>query len=135
MKTIKPFSLKKSTFLIVGLFLTLFLLSSSLQAQDLTINGIVKGKTETETTVLNGANIFLKGTRIGTTSNKKGEFTFPKSLKVGDILVFSYLGFEKKSVKIKSDSKVINIILVEDESQMFGALNSNKRFSSNRKKQ
>ena len=65
----------------------------------------------------------------------KGEFTFPQKLKTGDVLVFSYLGFVKKRIKINANSSFINVVLKEDENQMLGALNSNKRYTSKRSKQ
>lgn len=135
MKTIPTFTSKKSTFILLGLFLSLFFFSTELKAQELLVKGIVKGQTYEETEVLNGANIFLKGTNIGTSSNKKGEFTFPQKLKVGDILEVSYLGFITKRIKIGANSTYLKIILQEDDNQMLGALNSNKRFKSKRNKE
>ncbi|MFY9242838.1 MAG: carboxypeptidase-like regulatory domain-containing protein [Polaribacter sp.] len=135
MKTIKKITFKKSTVILFGLFVFIFLFSESFQAQEIEVKGIVKGKTATETEILNGANINLKGTKVFATSNKKGEFTFPKKLKIGDVLVFSYLGYVKKSIEINKDSDFINILLLEDDNEMLGALNSNKRYSSKNKKQ
>lgn len=135
MKTIKAYSFNKTTLLMFGFFVSLFLYSGSLQAQEVPVKGVVKGKTYEKTEALNGANIFLKGTKIGTSSNRKGEFTFPQKLKIGDVIEISYLGFLKKRIKIKESSTFLNVILQEDDNQMLGALNSNKRFSSKRKKQ
>lgn len=135
MKTIKTHPLKKSTFILFGLFLSLFLCSNSFQAQEIQVKGIVKGKTYEKTDVLNGANIYLKGTKTGTSSNKKGEFTFPERLKVGDILEISYLGFLTKRIKIKENSSYLTITLQEDDNQMLGALNNNKRYKSKRQKE
>lgn len=131
----KTLNTKKSV-VTIGSFLLLFLFfSNTVSAQEIKVKGIVKGKSLEQTDVLNGANIFLKGTKTGTTSNRKGEFTFPKKLKVGDVLIFSYLGFIKKRVKITSNSNNLTIVLDEDNNEMLGALNSNKRYSSKRSKQ
>jgi hypothetical protein len=135
MKTTKTLVFKKSSFILLGLFFTLFLFSSSFQAQEVKVKGIVKGKTTSETEILDGASIYLKGSKIATASNRKGEFTFPKTLKIGDILIVSYLGYIKKEIKIIRTSTFINVILLEDDNQMLGALNSNKRYKSKRKKQ
>ncbi|WP_162274048.1 carboxypeptidase-like regulatory domain-containing protein [Polaribacter reichenbachii] len=135
MKTIETFTSKKTTVILFGLFLSLFLFSNQLQAQSIQVKGIVKGKTYEETEVLNGANIFLKGTKTGTSSNKKGEFTFPQSLKAGDVLEISYLGFITKRVKVSANSTYLIVTLQEDDNQMLGALNSNKRFKSKRNKE
>ena len=133
MKTSKKLLFKKPTFLVLGLFLALFLMSNSANAQ-IKVKGIVKGQTIEKIDVLNGANIFLNGTKIGSISNKKGEFTFPQKLKAGDVLIFSYLGFVKKRIKITENSSYLTVILQEDENQMLGALNSNKRYKSKRSK-
>ena len=108
-------------------------MSNSANAQ-IKVKGIVKGQTIEKIDVLNGANIFLNGTKIGSISNKKGEFTFPQKLKKGDVLIFSYLGFVKKRIKITENSSYLTVILQEDENQMLGALNSNKRYKSKRSK-
>ena len=132
MKTLK---LNKSKSFLVSVFFALFLITTSVSAQKLDIKGIVKGKTFEKTEVLNGANIFLKGTKTGTSSNRKGEFTFPRKLNVGDVLEISYLGYLKKRIKITANSKFLNIILQEDDNEMLGALNNNKRYKSKRLKQ
>lgn len=135
MKTLKTITFNKSTFILLGLFLSLFLFTNTTQAQDIAVKGIVKGKFENETEVLSGATIFLKGTNKATSSNRKGEFTFPKKLKVGDVLVFSYLGYKKRRIKITENSTFLNVVLNEDDNQILGALNSNKRYTSKRSKQ
>lgn len=134
MKTFKNLTIKKPTLLALGLFFTIFLFSNATNAQ-IQIKGIVKGKATGGTEVLNGANIYLKNKKVATISNKKGEFTFPKKLNIGDVLVFSYLGFEKKSIIINANSTFLTVLLEEDENQMLGALNSNKPYKSKRLKQ
>ena len=134
MKTFKTISLNKSKFTCIAFCVSFFFFTATLQAQEIEISGTVKGKTYDKTALLDGVNILLRGTRTGTTTNKKGEFIFPKKLKAGDILVFSYLGLAKQNIKIKENSSVLNITLVEDDSQIFGALNSNKRYSSKKSK-
>jgi hypothetical protein len=134
MKTFKTISLNKSKFTYIAFCVSFFFFTATLQAQEIEVSGTVKGKTYDKTALLDGVNILLKGTRTGTTTNKKGEFTFPKKLKAGDILVFSYLGLATQNIKIKENSSVLNITLVEDDSQIFGALNSNKRYSSKKSK-
>ena len=133
MKTIKNLTIKKSWYLVLGLFFSLFFFSNSINAQ-ITVKGIVKGAATDGTEVLNGANIYLENKKVATTSNRKGEFTFPQKLKIGDVLVFSYLGFVKKKVKIDAKSTFLTIILEEDDNQMLGALNDNKPFKSKRLK-
>jgi len=134
MKTNKTNSINKSKFTYLIFCISIFFFSTTLKAQEVEITGIVKGKSFENTEPLDGVNILLKGTRTGTSTNKKGEFIFPKKLKAGDILVFSYLGYVKQTIKIKENSSVLNITLKEDDGAIFGALNSNKRYSSKKSK-
>lgn len=135
MKTIKNYSTKKSRIIVFGLFLTIFFQSNVVLGQDIEVQGIINGKTFDKIEVLNGANIFLKGTNKGTSSNKKGAFKFPMKLKVGDVLEVSYLGFITQKIRIKASSSFLNITLQEDDNQMLGAVNSNKRYKSKRHKE
>ena len=109
--------------------------SSSMNAQDIQVKGIVKGKSDDLIEILSGANVYIKGTTIATSTNKKGEFTFPRKLKSGDILIFSYLGYERKSVRIRPNTSFLSVILEEDDNEIFGAPISNQRFKSKRNKQ
>lgn len=128
-------TLNKSLFFFFGLLITFFLLSNSVNAQEIQVKGIVKGQYEEETELLSGVSVYLKGTNEGVTTNKKGEFTFPKKLKKGDVLFFSYLGFEKQNVKITEKSSFLTITLKEEDIEMLGALNSQKKYKSKRTKQ
>lgn len=44
-----------------------------------------------------GANVVVKGTTQGVSSDLKGMFAIP--VKTGDVLVFSYLGYKSQEVK------------------------------------
>ncbi|MBE0651587.1 MAG: SusC/RagA family TonB-linked outer membrane protein [Bacteroidales bacterium] len=55
-----------------------------------------------------GATIMVKGTTTGTISAVNGQYSI--SAKKGEILIFSYVGYEKQEIPIK-DSKVINVYL------------------------
>ncbi len=135
MKTTKTISVNKSTFAFLGLILSILFFSNSFQAQEMEVKGVVKGKSESITEILSGATVYLKGTNDATSTNRKGEFTFPKKLKKGDVLVFSYLGYKRKQVKITEKTSFLSVVLLEDDNEMLGALNSNKRFKSKRLKQ
>ena len=110
-------------------------ISKSTYAQVIQIKGKVSIIIDEEKEVLIGANIFLKGTSIGTSSDKKGLFNFPRKLNKGDILVISYLGFKKQEITVTPKKTYLNILLEEDQTIMMGALQSNKRFKSKRPKQ
>jgi TonB-linked SusC/RagA family outer membrane protein len=82
------------------------------QAQN-TITGTITDDTE-ETLV--GANIQVKGTTIGTTSDVNGNYSIdvPDTSK---ILVFSYIGFRTQEVVV-GDKKVFNITMETDVSEL-----------------
>ena len=83
---------------------------------------------------LESVNVIQKGTKNGTVTNDKGEFKFPVKLKTGDVLVFSYLGYEKKELEIKDDTAFIKVVLNEISIEMIGALDANTPYKSKRKK-
>ncbi|MBC8753166.1 carboxypeptidase-like regulatory domain-containing protein [Kordia sp. YSTF-M3] len=94
---------------------------------------IIKGLISDEQGPLPGVNITLKGTNIGVATNVKGEFTFPKALKNGDILLVSYLGYKTTEVKIKPETNFVKLVISEEIIEFMGSLNTNKRYKSKRK--
>lgn len=102
--------------------------TSETAQQGKTIKGIVTN----EEGPLESASVILKGTNIGTTTDEKGEFNFPKPLTIGDILLVSYLGFETVEVKIKDNTTFLRIAMTEDLLEFVGALNTDKPYKSKR---
>lgn len=94
----------------------------------------IKGVITNDDGPVESASITLKGSKVGTVSNKKGEFTFPQKLKTGDVLLISYLGYETIQIKIKDNTTFINQMLSEDLIEFVGALNNNKIYKSKRSK-
>ena len=94
---------------------------------------IVKGNVSDELGPLHEANVVLKSTNIGTSTDVNGNFTFPQSLKPGDVLLVSYLGYHTAKITIKEDTSFIKIILTSEIYEVFGDLNSNKPYKSKRK--
>jgi hypothetical protein len=125
---------------LIGIMMITALLSSPLQAQDKKVTTstvasqefTVKGKVTDEKGPLLGVNIVLKGSKIGVITDENGEFTFPKSLSSGDVLVFSYLGYEKQNIKIDAQTTYINLIMSSDLIEMMGAPSSDKPYKSKR---
>ena len=77
----------------------------------------VKGKvTETSGNGLPGVGIIIKGTTVGTATNFDGNYTLEK-VKPGDVLVFSYIGFTTKEVKVGNE-KTINVNLAESSQSL-----------------
>ncbi|MBU2938952.1 TonB-dependent receptor [Lacinutrix sp. C3R15] len=71
------------------IFVFIFLLSLTVAAQS--IKGIV---TDIKNNPIPQANVYLKGTYDGSTTNKKGEFLFKTTAKGTQTLVVSFIGFE-----------------------------------------
>lgn len=138
MKTLLTITRKTS----LGIFLTLmatFTLSpvqgqtgnvgsSDVAQNERTIKGIISD----ESGPLENVNILLKSTEIGTSTNSKGEFTFPKLLKTGDVLLISYLGYETQETTIRDNINFLNLVLTEDLIEFSGALNSDKPYKTKR---
>ena len=118
--------------LIIGFLLLATILSNPLQAQDKSIT--VKGVINSEIGPLDGVSIYLKNSKSGTVSKADGSFTFPSQLQEGDVLIFSYLGYEKKSLIINVTSTYLEILMKEAPIDVLSAVNSNKRFKSKRLK-
>ncbi len=93
-------------------------------------NITVKGLVKDEKDVLAGASVSLKGTLIGVNTDINGKFTFPKTLKVGDILVFSFLGYETVEVKIKADTTFVTVLMKENHRVILGAVETDKVYKS-----
>jgi TonB-dependent receptor len=93
------------------LFLSL-LFSVFAMAQNATVTGVILDK-EMFNDPLPFANIMIKGTKIGTTTDEKGKYTL--TLKPGSyILVISFLGYDTKEIPFSvkaNEKKVINYTL------------------------
>lgn len=72
------------------------LLGFQLQAQSITISGTVSDDAGLP---LPGANVIVKGTSTGTQTDFDGKYSIPAQ--IGQKLMFSYVGFETKEIKIK----------------------------------
>lgn len=72
---------------------------------------IVSGVVSDESGPLPGVNIYLEGSSIGVETDFDGNFKFPKKLKKGNVLVFSFIGLESKKITInnKNSSATINL--------------------------
>ena len=58
---------------------------------------------------LPGANIMIKGTSIGTQTDFDGEYEI--ETKPGDVLVFSYVGFDSKEITVSNVTNIIDVSL------------------------
>ncbi|MEM9679912.1 MAG: carboxypeptidase-like regulatory domain-containing protein [Bacteroidota bacterium] len=99
-------------------------------AQDLIVKGIVSD----EYGALPDANVLLKGSAIGIKTDANGEFTFPQALKPGDVLVFSFLGYQTEEVEITSSTTFIRLMMVEEGLEILESLQTNQPYKSKRSK-
>src|SRR5690606_16150380 len=76
------------------------------QAQD------ISGTVSDANGPLPGANVLIKGTNTGTTTDFDGNYTI-QNVDEGDILVYSYIGYINQEVTV-DDQSVINVTLQED---------------------
>ena len=87
------------------LILTL-IFSAGLTAQEIKVSGVVTDNTKGP---LPGTSVLVKGTTNGTSTDANGKYTIAAS--VGDILQFTFIGFETKSVKVTGNT--VNVALAE----------------------
>jgi hypothetical protein len=113
----KLYTSKNTLTVVRTAFVILFLVIGSRVAgqavsADKQISGTVKFQEDNEPAP--GVNIYLKGaTAQGTYSDAKGHFQFPRTLKTGDVLVFSFIG--RKSIEyIVTDHTIDPIEIVMD---------------------
>ena len=85
-------------------FILTLIFSVGLTAQEIKISGVV---TDESKATLPGVTIIVKGTKKGTTSDIDGKYTM--SANNGDVLQFSYVGLETKSVTVRG--AIINVTL------------------------
>ena len=91
---------------ILTLFLAIFVQIAF--AQEKTVSGTVSESSG----VLPGVSVSLKGTATGTETDFDGKYSI--RTKVGDILVFSYLGY-KRVERTVGNSNTINVTLEQDD--------------------
>jgi len=69
---------------------------------------------------LPGCSILLKGSTYGTVTLADGTFTFPHELKEGDVLIFSFIGFQSKEYVVTGP--VSDLVIKMDIVELMGAV-------------
>lgn len=123
-------NVQKKNFIGIFIFVLFAFNISFSQTNEKTVSGTINDSYGP----IKDVNIVLKGTKIGTATNKKGEFTFPKNLTKGDILIVSYLGYKTQNITITENTKNLTLILQDDLIEIAGALNNNTPYKSKRNK-
>jgi hypothetical protein len=122
----------------LGIILLTIFISNPIQAQVSTtqtnevieVAGIVKD----DKGPIDKVSVKLKGTNFGATTDENGAFTFPKTLKEGDVLVFSHLGYNTHELRIDKNDTFLEVTLTTEVIEMLGALEVDKPYKSKRKK-
>ena len=95
-------------------------LSNDLPTDSIRISGIVKDEYGVP---LPGIYIILQGTTTGIASNADGKFEFPKLLTTGDVLLFSFIGYESQTYVIKETAdRELQITMQMNIEMMMGAV-------------
>jgi TonB-linked SusC/RagA family outer membrane protein len=76
------------------------------------VTGTVRDSTGT---TLIGVSVKIRGTATGTQTDASGKFSIPA--KQGDVLVFSYVGYDAKEVTVGAE-RTINVVLSENNRQL-----------------
>lgn len=92
--------------------LVVFVCALQAQAQNLITGAVTDAKGEE----LPGVNIVLKGTTKGTITSYDGKYSIAPE-NSSTVLVFSYLGYQSKEVKV-GNQKVINVVLEEESTAL-----------------
>jgi len=92
-------------------FILTLIFTVGITAQEIKVSGVVS---EDSKAPLVGASIVVKGTQKGVSTDFDGKFTI--NAKIGDVLLVSYVGFETKSVTVKS--RTLNVSLVASGEQL-----------------
>lgn len=92
---------------------------------------VIKGRVIDEfNEPLPGVSIYLKGASVGTTTDLDGKFTFPQELEAGDVLVFSFIGYETREYVVpKNAPAVLEIPLIFFEAALIGEVSVNELYT------
>jgi len=101
--------------------------NTSTSTQEFVVKGAVVDETKEP---LIGANVVLKGSRIGTATDKDGRFEFPIKLKEGDILYFSFVGMKSQEYVVSAtDSPTIELSMELSYEVLLGKLSVDEVYS------
>jgi len=92
-------------------FILTLIFTVSITAQEIQVSGVV---TDDSKAPLVGASIVVKGTQNGASADFDGKFTI--NAKIGDVLLFSFIGFETKSATVKEST--VNVSLTATGEQL-----------------
>jgi TonB-linked SusC/RagA family outer membrane protein len=95
------------------LFFCFFIFSYSFSQQNLIVTGTVLNELNQP---LAGVSVAVKGSGIGITSNDKGKFSI--RINAGGILVFSFVGYERKEVRVYDARRPLIVQLISQNTTL-----------------
>ncbi|SEK42177.1 Ca-activated chloride channel family protein [Aquimarina amphilecti] len=95
-------------------FMLLFFSITIATGQELTITGTVTDASNNDP--IPGVNIIVKGKNKGVQTDFDGNYSVQTS--IGDILSFSFIGYETEEMEVKKDSSIINVIMEVSAAQL-----------------
>ncbi len=95
----------------IMLFLMALVMSCHVMAQQGRITGTVTDSNDGSG--MPGVNVLVKGTTNGTITDMNGKFSLNVSTK-NAVLVISSVGYKPQEVRLKSDQKIVNVVLEEN---------------------
>ncbi len=102
--------------------------STPIIADNYTIRGVVTDPYDNQPVA--GVNILLKGTNVGVTTDINGQFEFPQKLKEGDVLIFSFIGYDTQQYRvIKTDSQVLEVKITLEYVHLMGEVVVNSAYT------
>lgn len=107
---------------------------TTIKNQEKEIN--VKGIVSDELGPFADVSVLLQGTTIGTVTDFDGYFEFPKPLKKGDVLVFSFIGLKSKKIVIDNNAALnieLKVNMKSDTCFLLGKVAVKKVYKSKRK--
>jgi TonB-linked SusC/RagA family outer membrane protein len=91
-------------------FMLFLFLSGNMAAQNTPVKGVVRSATDSEPLI--GVSVIVKGTSDGTVTNVDGAFSL--SVRSGDVLTFTYLGYEAQEIPVGNQT-MFDVIMQEDD--------------------
>ncbi|HMG90062.1 MAG TPA: carboxypeptidase-like regulatory domain-containing protein [Chryseolinea sp.] len=105
--------------------------SNSLADPHATISHIVMGVVKDEArNPMPGVNIYLKGGTEGTVTDADGRFEFPRRLETGEILTFSYIGYESIEYMVQENGNDNIEIVMNIDVEIIGEVAVEKAYTS-----
>ena len=92
--------------------------SASAENDEYWIEGSIQDKYDHS--AIPGANLSLRGTAHGTTSDADGYFRFPVPLKKGDVLVVSFIGYMTEEYKVPATAEKTIVLKLNMDFEVMG---------------